>query len=216
MFIDSQLTAAIDLAQTKFKCCAINSDINYDTSLWRLQGYGQRDWAVPLTCCFLRNRHEYQSHLDPKPENLTMCQSLQKHEHNLARHSDGCLDALDEWYRAHYITFLAGSAIIAVVEFAVLLSIILSCTRTSRRRVALTTTGTSMAMNLVHSRPAKKRRVPIPQQTVFSTANDNVYMNSVASEHSGGVHLHDSNAQKNFNDTETTIHPYHISKSYLV
>lgn len=151
-----------------------------------------------------------------------MCQSLQKHEHNLARHSDGCLDALDEWYRAHYITFLAGSAIVAIVEFAVLLSIILSCTRTSRRRVALTTTGTSMAMNVVHSRPAKKRRVPIPQQTVFSTANDNVYMNSVTSEHSGGgggggaLHLHGTNAQKNFNDTETTIHPYHISKSYLV
>lgn len=210
-----QLTAAIDLVQTKFKCCAINSDINYDTSLWRLQGYGQRDWAVPLTCCFLRNRHEPRSYLDPKPENLTMCQSLQKHEHNLARHSDGCLDALDEWYRSHYVTFLGGSTIVAVVEFAVLLSIILSCARKNRRRVALTTTGTTMASNVMNSRPAKKRRLPTPQQTVFSSSpNDIVYMNSVTSEHSGATHLQDVNIQKRFNDT--AIQPYHISTSYLV
>lgn len=202
------------MAQTKFKCCAINSDINYDTSLWRLQGYGQRDWAVPLTCCFLRNRDESQSHLDPKPENLTMCQSLQKHEHNLARHSDGCLDALEEWYRSHYITFLGGSTVMAIVEFAVLLSIILSCARTNRRRVALTTTGTSMTTHALDSRPAKKRQAP--QQPVFSSPNDNTYMNSVTSEQSCATHLPDLSPQKSFNDTETAIHPFHISKSYLV
>lgn len=146
-----------------------------------------------------------------------MCQSLQKHEHNLARHSDGCLDALDEWYRSHYITFLGGGLVVAIVEFAVLLSIILSCARTNRRRVALTTTGTTMSTNVVHSRPAKKRRVPTPQpQIIFTSPNDNVYMNSVASEHSGATHLHDLNAQKRFHETETAIHPYHISKSYLV
>lgn len=212
----SQLTAAIDLAQTKFKCCAINSDINYDTSLWRLQGYGQRDWAVPLTCCFLRNRHEPQSYLDPKPENLTMCQSLQKHEHNLARHADGCLDALDEWYRSHYIIFLGGSTVMAIVEFIVLLTIILSCARTNRRRIALTTTGTSMSANVASSRPTKKRRPPAPQQPDLPSSNDNVYMNSVASDQSGAAQLLDLNPQKTFIDNDTSIHPYHISKSYLV
>lgn len=102
----------------------------------------------------------------------------------------------------------------AIVEFAVLLSIILSCARTNRRRVALTTTGTSMTTHVLNSRPAKKRQAP--PQPVFSSPNDNTYMNSVASEQSGATHLQDLSPQKSFIDTEMAIHPYHISKSYLV
>lgn len=83
-----QLTAAMDLAQTFFNCCAMNNNINYDTSLWRLQGYGQRDWVVPLTCCYLSNRHDSNSYLDPKPINLTICQSLQRHDYDKGRHTE--------------------------------------------------------------------------------------------------------------------------------
>lgn len=38
----------MDLAQTQFECCAMNDVINYDTSLWRLQGMGRRELVVCL------------------------------------------------------------------------------------------------------------------------------------------------------------------------
>lgn len=122
----------MDLAQTFFNCCAMNNNINYDTSLWRLQLYGQRDWVVPLTCCHLSNRLESGSYLDPKPINLTICQSLERHEYDKGRHTEvcchifsfsnssdsnayfqGCLDKIDLWYRQQYVTFLCAALIVA-------------------------------------------------------------------------------------------------------
>lgn len=78
----------MDLVQTRFNCCAINSNINYDTSLWRLQAYGQRDYPVPLTCCHLTNRNDYNSFLDPIPVNITTCESLQNDEYSNTRHTE--------------------------------------------------------------------------------------------------------------------------------
>ena len=83
-----QFTAAIDLAQTQFECCAINNNINYDMSLWRLQGFGQRDWAVPLTCCWLNNKNDPLSYLDPKPINMTMCQSVRAQDYEKGRYTE--------------------------------------------------------------------------------------------------------------------------------
>lgn len=188
-----QLTLAIDLAQTEFECCAINSDINYDTSLWRLQSYGNLDWTVPLTCCRLQNRMDPFAYLDPKPENLTLCQSLQKHEHNKARHRINCLDPLDEWYRMHYTKFLTVSAAIAMMEFTVLLSVILSCSRIGRRRVRMKTTGTTMSTNVLVK---QKRIAPQPQPQLQVIANENIYDESA--------------------NNESAIRPYHMSRSYLV
>ena len=85
---EEQFTAAMDLAQTVFECCAINTSINYDTSLWKLQNFGKKELAVPLTCCRLENRNEYSAYLDPKPLNLTLCQSLPIHDHDRFRHLD--------------------------------------------------------------------------------------------------------------------------------
>lgn len=197
----SQLTAAIDLAQTKFDCCAINSNINYDTSLWRLQGYGQRDRPVPHTCCILSNRMEALAYLDPKPENLTLCQSLQRHEYAKARHLDGCLDKLSEWYREHYGIFLGVSLILAIIEFAVLLSIILSCTRmqktkhitqiTTQRTMTGTSTQTVATGDTIQKQrrrqapqvPATQRKQQKPQQQQHT--HENIYMDSMISDQSG-------------------------------
>lgn len=82
-----QLTAAVDLAQTRFECCAINSDIDYDTSLWRLQSYGQREWTVPLTCCRIANAEDAVAFLDPQPVNMTLCQSLERTANVSERHA---------------------------------------------------------------------------------------------------------------------------------
>lgn len=226
-----QLTAAIDMAQTKFECCAINSNINYDTSLWRLQGYGQRDWPVPQTCCLLANRLDVNAYLDPKPVNLTSCQSLQRHVYEHARHTDGCVEKLDDWYRQHYIMFLAASLMVAVVEFGVLLSIILSCTRLPKKqqgKASYRSTGTSMqngaqsANAVTNGGGAVKKRPPIAPQ-----AMENIYMDSLISDQSGlgsvlpnssikEVYVQPTDAYKYRNDTSPRKYQYQISKSYLV
>lgn len=78
----------MDFAQTVFDCCAINTSINYDTSLWRLQKFGKKELSIPITCCELMNKYEHLSYLDPKPVNLTQCQSLDTKEFEKSRHLD--------------------------------------------------------------------------------------------------------------------------------
>ncbi|XP_055310872.1 tetraspanin-11 isoform X2 [Sitodiplosis mosellana] len=134
-----QLTASIDLVQTHFKCCAISSNLDYDMSLWKLQNYAKRDWVVPATCCILQNSHEKRSYLDPKPLNISLCQSLLKHEYNHARYSQSCLEHLSTWYEHHTKLFLIGGLVLAAVQMMVLISIIFTCTRmaSSHRRKTL-------------------------------------------------------------------------------
>ncbi|XP_011184645.1 tetraspanin-11 isoform X1 [Zeugodacus cucurbitae] len=124
-----QFTNAMDLAQTRFGCCGMNSNINYNTSSWKLQGYGQREWVVPLTCCILHNVTDKMSYLDPKPVNITQCQMLQKMDYVQNRHEVPCLKYLENWYYEQYTLFLGASIIIAIVEFCVLLSVIVNCTK---------------------------------------------------------------------------------------
>lgn len=197
-------------------------------SLWRLQGYGQRDWAVPQTCCVLTNRNELRSYLDPKPQNLTLCQSLLKHEYGRARYTDSCLEHLDDWYRQHYFLFLIASLVVAIVEFSVLLSIILSCTKMSARdrqknHKNRRSTGTTMQTNVLAEElmaAAGKRRRPAPQPQVNlqhpAPTNENIYMTSAGSEHS--ITQRRDNNRNNYADPSKipNAYPYQMSKSYLV
>ncbi|EEZ98301.1 tetraspanin-18B [Tribolium castaneum] len=123
-----QFTAAIDLAQTLFNCCGVESANEYDTSLWRLQGLGA-NLAIPRSCCKLENCDDSKAYLDPKPINLTLCQALEPNRHEGYRHLEGCNDGLQQWYRQHYLVFLGIGLVAVLVEFLVLLSTILMCTR---------------------------------------------------------------------------------------
>ncbi|KAF7276804.1 hypothetical protein GWI33_009765 [Rhynchophorus ferrugineus] len=82
-----QFTAAVDLAQTTFRCCGINSANEYDTSLWRLQALG-KPLAIPLTCCILQNTNESAAYLNPNPVNMSLCQALEKNIHNGFRYTE--------------------------------------------------------------------------------------------------------------------------------
>lgn len=97
--------------------------------MWRLQSLGP-SLAVPLSCCRLINdkigEHAY---LDPLPLNTSLCQTLEKGIHQNYRHTDGCRVHLEQWYKQHYLIFLGTGLIIVIVEFTVLLSTILTCTR---------------------------------------------------------------------------------------
>lgn len=123
-----QFTAAVDLAQTTFNCCGINTANEYDTSLWRLQGLGQ-PLAIPLTCCMLQNPNEHRAYLNPIAVNSTLCQALEKNRHEGFRHIVGCQDRLEQWYREHYVVFLGIGLAVVLIEFTVLLSTVLTCTR---------------------------------------------------------------------------------------
>ncbi|XP_066138366.1 CD151 antigen [Euwallacea fornicatus] len=123
-----QFTAAVDLVQSSFNCCGINTANEYDTSLWRLQGLGQ-PLAIPLSCCVLKNRHEDRFYLNPVPVNSTLCQALERQSHQGYRHIVGCQEPLDGWFRQHYVVFLSIGLVVVLIEFIVLLSTILTCTR---------------------------------------------------------------------------------------
>jgi hypothetical protein len=117
--------------------------------------------TVPLTCCKLMNKFETSSYLDPNPINITLCQSLDPNDFQKSRHTEvriilsvykssefslyflslennfsfqGCLDKIEYWYREHYIVLLCGGLVLAMVEFFVLLSIVLNCTRIKQNR----------------------------------------------------------------------------------
>lgn len=131
-----QFTAAIDLAQTQFKCCGISSNIDYDTSYWRSKSYGQKDLTVPLTCCVLDNEDDnvHTAYLDPKPSNLSVCQSIIRDEYLKARHPKSCREDIQAWYQRHFILFMGIISAVALVHFFVLLTIIYSCTELKRKR----------------------------------------------------------------------------------
>ncbi|XP_055918936.1 uncharacterized protein LOC129950980 isoform X2 [Eupeodes corollae] len=128
-----QFTIAMDLAQTKFRCCGMDSENNYDTSTWRLQGHGIHNSIVPLTCCFLSNNHDPLSYLDPKPINESQCQALPVVEYSKYRHTKSCFEYVDTWYREQFVMFLCAILLIIIIEFFVMLSIILNCTKMSKR-----------------------------------------------------------------------------------
>ncbi|KAL7012074.1 hypothetical protein ACKWTF_014616 [Chironomus riparius] len=130
-----QWTIAMDYAQTFLDCCAINDSINYDTSLWRLQKLGRDDLSVPLTCCKLMNKFEENSYLDPVPVNMTLCQSIQPQDFQKARHLEGCLDRIENWYREHYIILLYAGLLLSTIEFFILLSIILVCSIIKQKKL---------------------------------------------------------------------------------
>lgn len=197
-----QFTAAMDMAQTRFKCCGITNDMNYDTSMWHLQGYGQSDWIVPFTCCRLSNQMEKFAYLDPLPLNGSQCQTLQKFEYEKSRFTDSCLEHIDNWYREQYVLFLGASLIVAIVEFCVLLAIILNCTKIPKFR--------KIEEDHIELQARRKSQIII----------DNIYqpdINVIPTELKE-IYIQPPDLCKNKHNT--TFKPignqYHISKSYLV
>lgn len=186
-------------------------------SLWRLQNYGQRDWPVPQTCCMLTNSDEERSYLDPKPQNLTLCQSLLKHEYNRARHKDTCLEHLSAWYQQHYMLFLIAGLVVATVELFVLISIILSCIKMAsnhkRTKIMCRSIGTTMETNVLGAHNIK-RRAPQPQappSLIPHQPNENFYVTNAGSE------ICSANNNRCVEPVKhTNAYSYHMSNSYLV
>ncbi|KAL9703454.1 hypothetical protein quinque_006972 [Culex quinquefasciatus] len=206
-----QFTAAMDLAQTIFECCAVNTAINYDTSLWKLQSLGKKELTVPLTCCKLQNRFEFSAYLDPVPTNLTLCQALQPNDYEGNRHLDGCLHKIEVWYREQYFLFLCAGLIVAVVEFCVLLSIILSCTKLPRK-------AATVGINPDRLQPPSS----LPRPAGRTIVRDNIYERDlptpipVPTIRESYIQPQEFTKSRHEIPFNTGSHYYQISKSYLV
>ncbi|KAJ6219474.1 hypothetical protein RDWZM_005286 [Blomia tropicalis] len=104
--LQSSFTAAVDLAQTKFECCGIDSPADYERSVWVLQRMNGPHGQVSRTCCLLHNKFESKSHINPRPINETMCQSKIAQENRLYRNQKGCLHTLESFIRSESIVFV--------------------------------------------------------------------------------------------------------------
>uniref|UniRef100_A0A0C9R1H1 TSPAN11 protein n=1 Tax=Fopius arisanus TaxID=64838 RepID=A0A0C9R1H1_9HYME len=138
-----QFTAALDLAQTAFSCCGINGSSNYGTSWWRLQEVGRRELVVPLTCCTLNNTQLPDAFLNPQPQDLQLCQTLNPLEHQRARHNTGCLEMIEKWTQDQALIFLGIGLIVMLIEMSALLSTILSWSKSKPKRRKNLSTFTS-------------------------------------------------------------------------
>lgn len=131
--------------------------------------------------------------------------------HDSSHSSDfqGCLHKIEVWYREQYFLFLCAGLIVAVVEFCVLLSIILSCTKLPRKSASMSPERLPPTAALM--RPSGQIGVrdniyerdlptPIPVPTIRET-----YLQP--KEYTKARH------EIPFN---TGSHYYQISKSYLV
>lgn len=233
----------MDLVQTSFNCCAINSNINYDTSLWRLQAYGPRDYPVPLTCCHLTNRNDYNSFLDPRPINITTCESLQSDEYSNTRHTEvsthcvpvyssdyidvyekknlkGCLNKIELWYRQQYVVFLGIILLLAITEFCILLTIILNCTKISIGTETKGSATTSVHRNRQHR---QDRSAGISHENVYLENNRNSMNNrslspadDIRETYIQPPDLYNTNYSTTFKPTTSSKYQYQISQSYLV
>ncbi|KAJ3666337.1 hypothetical protein Zmor_001786 [Zophobas morio] len=171
-----QFTAAIDLAQTLFNCCGVESANEYDTSLWRLQPLSP-SLAIPLTCCKLENYNASKAYLNPQPINKTLCQALEPNRHEGYRHLEGCNDHLQQWYRRHFLLFLGTGLAAVLVEFLVLLSTILMCTRIYKHNLEVKENVRNSTQSKTVSTPAQtfQRRTPTTAYTNETYAMSNSF-----------------------------------------
>lgn len=114
----------------------------------------------------------------------------------------GCLEKIESWYSEQHFLFLIGGLAIAIVEFCVLLGIILSCTRLTKKS------------GKISVRTEEREIITIP-------AIQNVYQETGLPELP--TEFRDTFAQpQNFHKNRhvTTFKPssqqYQIPKSYLV
>ncbi|XP_026280247.1 uncharacterized protein LOC113207771 isoform X2 [Frankliniella occidentalis] len=129
-----QFTAAFDLAQVSLRCCGVTGGADYHSSWWHLRELGQRDLLVPLSCCQLDNARDSDSFLDPRPSNLTLCQSLQQDTIRPQRHMEGCGAKLGRWLSEQLQVLAAAGAALVLVQLLALLAAILVCVQLPRCR----------------------------------------------------------------------------------
>ena len=75
-----ELTRVVDLLQSDLQCCGVSGPADYARTDWQAGGDSEEAerLRLPLTCCALADQQrgaEGDAFLDPRPLNLTLCQS---------------------------------------------------------------------------------------------------------------------------------------------
>ncbi|KAF6217269.1 hypothetical protein GE061_001623 [Apolygus lucorum] len=118
-------TISVDMVQTKYECCGVESGNEFSTSWWLLRELAAPGLVVPLSCC--RQEPSIESYADPIPLNKTLCQDKNPESHRHARHTQGCLKSLRSWVCEQVtIALNVGGGTIASQLLLLLLSIMAS------------------------------------------------------------------------------------------
>jgi len=107
---------ALDYVQTKFKCCGIVNDDDYNQSHWRKEALGGEDLIYPLTCCSLKNANNFEAFLNPMVKNQDKCMSPDIRLHGQHRHTQGCLEDILDWSTLEFVVIIAISIGCSVIE----------------------------------------------------------------------------------------------------
>lgn len=83
----------------------------------------------------------------------------------------GCLDKVEYWYREQYIILLCAGLLLALVEFFVLLSIVLNCTKIKQSRLSQRITP----MKFFNEEPTTSSRTDDSFQRRVNMTRENIY-----------------------------------------
>ncbi|OXA53201.1 CD82 antigen [Folsomia candida] len=124
--LEQSFTKSFDFAQSRFNCCGVESDVDYDRSEWRTKRLG-KDLLYPLTCCPLDDKlSDPPTFLNPVPLNLSSCQSPSsiplRH-----RYREGCLSPIDQWFRKQTLTLVGMGLTLLLLQMATLATAICLC-----------------------------------------------------------------------------------------
>ncbi|CAB4068634.1 unnamed protein product [Lepeophtheirus salmonis] len=113
-------TSAMDYVQTKYSCCGITGDFDFQRSQWHRQHLGGVGLSVPRSCCVLSNKLDVNSFLNPEVKDLEKCNhpggNNDFSELKYFRHMGGCLDAIVDWARIELLLVIGASIGICLLE----------------------------------------------------------------------------------------------------
>ncbi|XP_037798817.1 CD151 antigen-like [Penaeus monodon] len=109
-------TLAVDYVQYQLQCCGVSGPADWVESRWLAERAGGPGRVVPLTCCTLHP--DAHAHINPKPINVTLCQSEEELSNRVARFQQGCVGRVVGWVQAQSGLITGVGVGVGVLEVA--------------------------------------------------------------------------------------------------
>ncbi|XP_047478834.1 CD151 antigen-like isoform X1 [Penaeus chinensis] len=109
-------TLAVDYVQYQLQCCGVSGPADWVESRWLAESAGGPGRVVPLTCCTLHP--DAHAHINPKPINVTLCQSEEELSNRVARFQQGCVGRVVGWVQAQSGLITGVGVGVGVLEVA--------------------------------------------------------------------------------------------------
>lgn len=130
------------------------------------------------------------------------------------------MDKIDVWYRQQYIVFLGATLIVALIEFCVLLTIILNCTKLDKIMPVTVIDYEQQSRRVTHHSKTKDKALPnfpenvqlenIQNSSNYAEPNENreIYIQPMDS--------YRYSCNSSFRPSSKSKYQYQVTKSYLV